>query len=74
MKKIVLAFAAIAMLAMFTTSCNKKCTCKTYLAGVVMTTTEDVEIESGKKCKDMGTIYSDDEGNNKTGVECKTSW
>lgn len=71
MKKIVLALAAIAMVAMFTVSCNKTCTCKTYAAGIVVHTQEDIEVESGKNCKDMGTIYSDENGNNKTGIECK---
>ena len=74
MKKIVLALAAIAMVALFTTSCNKKCTCKTYAGGLVVYTQEDIEIESGKKCADMGTIFSDENGNNKTGIQCKTSW
>lgn len=73
MKKVVLALAAVAMVACLA-SCNKNCTCKTYVAGVVVSTQEDIEIESGKKCADMGTIFSDDEGNNKTGVQCKTSW
>ncbi len=73
MKKIVLALAVIAVAACFA-SCNKHCTCKTYALGVVVSTQEDIEIESGKKCADMGTIFSDDEGNNKTGVQCKTSW
>ena len=60
MKKIVLALAAIAMIGLFTTSCNKKCTCKTYLNGVVMTTSEDVELDkdSYKKCSDMNTELS----------------
>lgn len=70
MKKIVLALAAIAMVAMFTVSCNKTCTCKTYLGGTVITTTEDVEVESGKKCSDMNTYVTDNSGN-KTGMECK---
>lgn len=71
MKKIVLALAAIAMVAMFTTSCNKKCTCKTYLNGVVMTTSEDVELDkdSYKKCSDMNTIVTVSE--KKNGMECK---
>lgn len=71
MKKIVLALAAIAMVAMFTTSCNKKCTCKTYLNGVVMTTSEDVELDkdSYKKCSDMNTIVT--VSDKKNGMECK---
>jgi len=71
MKKIVLALAAVAMVAMFTTSCNKKCTCKTYLNGVVMTTSEDVELDkdSYKKCSDMNTIVT--VSDKKNGMECK---
>lgn len=70
MKKIVLALAAIAMVALFTTSCNKKCTCKTYAAGVVVTTAEDVELDkdSYKKCSDMNTVVTIAE--KKTGLEC----
>ena len=70
MKKIVLGLAAIAMVALFTTSCNKKCTCKTYAAGVVVTTTEDVELDkdSYKKCSDMNAIIIADP---KTGLECE---
>ena len=41
MKKIVLAIAVIAVVACFS-SCNKKCTCKTYANGVVVRTDEDV--------------------------------
>lgn len=59
------------MVAMFTTSCNKKCTCKTYLNGVVMTTSEDVELDkdSYKKCSDMNTIVT--VSDKKNGMECK---
>ena len=73
MKKILLAVAAIAMVGMFTVSCNKNCTCKTYLNGTVIRTTEDIEVESGKKCKDMDSYVTSDDGL-KTGTECKTSW
>lgn len=71
MKKIVLALAAIAMVAMFTVSCNKTCTCKTYAAGVVVTTHEDVELDkdSYKKCSDMNTVVTVAE--KKNGLECK---
>ena len=41
-------FAATLLLAGVATSCNKKCECKTYVAGVVTTTTE-MELDKGKK-------------------------
>ena len=70
MKKVVLALAAIAVVACFSlTSCNKKCECKTYAAGIVATTSE-IEVESGKKCKDYTRLVTEDP---KTGVECKTT-
>lgn len=70
MKKVVLALAAVAVVACFSlTSCNKKCTCKTYAAGVVVQTTEDVELDRDtyKKCSDLNTIVLADP---KTGMEC----
>jgi hypothetical protein len=69
MKKIVLAIAAVAVVACFA-SCNKKCTCKTYAAGVVVETTEDVELDKDtyKKCSDMNNIVV---ANPKTGMECE---
>jgi hypothetical protein len=66
MKKIVLAIAVIALAAGFV-SCNKKCTCKTYANGVVISTQEDVEIDEGK-CADMNSIVI---ANPKTGLECE---
>lgn len=68
MKKIFLAFAVIAMVAGLS-SCNKKCECKSYAGGVVGAT-EEIEVESGKKCKDYTTIIIEDP---KTGVECKAT-
>lgn len=49
---------------------NKTCTCKTYAAGVVIRTDDDIEIEEGHKCSDLGTYVVDSDGN-KTGIECK---
>ncbi len=71
MKRIIGILALVACVAAFTTSCNKKCTCKTYAAGVVVNTQEDVELEKGKKCSDMNTFVTDNNGENKTGLECK---
>ncbi len=70
MKKIVLALAVIATVACFS-SCNKHCTCKTYVAGVVTTTTEDVELDKDtyKKCSDMNTIVT--VAGTKNGLECE---
>lgn len=65
MKKVVLALAVVAMAAGFV-SCNKKCTCKTWLAGQVVSTQEDVEVDG--KCSDQNRITS---SNPKTGYECE---
>ncbi len=70
MKKVLVLLSAVALVACFT-SCNKTCTCKTYAAGIVITTDDDVELESGKKCSDLNTYVVDSDGNNKTGMECK---
>ena len=69
MKKLFCVIAACLMVAAVTTSCNKKCTCKTYAAGVVVTTTEDVELDKDtyKKCSDLNT-YSEALS---TGVKCE---
>ena len=68
MKKTLLALSILATVAMFS-SCNKHCTCKTYLNGTVISTTEDIEVESGKKCSDMNALITTDP---KTGVECSS--
>ncbi len=49
----------------------KTCTCKTYASGIVISTDDEVELESGKKCSDLNTYVVDSDGNNKTGIECK---
>ncbi len=70
MKKIVCIAAACLLVAGLSTSCNKNCTCKTYAAGVVVTTTENVELDrdSYKKCSDMNTVTMILD--KKTGIEC----
>ncbi len=68
MKKVMAIFGAALLLAGVATSCNKKCECKTYAAGVVVTTSE-VELDKGQKCADLTTIVTEDP---KTGVECKS--
>ena len=72
MKRIIVILALVACVAAFTTSCNKKCTCKTYAAGVVLRTDEvELDKDTYKKCSDMNTFVTDDNGQNKTGLECK---
>lgn len=66
MKKVLCICAAGLIIATLATSCNKKCECKTYVAGVVTTTTT-IEVEKGKKCADY-TNYSEDL---QTGLQCK---
>ena len=68
MKKVLCIVAAGLMIAALSTSCNKKCECKTYVAGVV-TTTNTIEVEKGKKCADYTTI----DENHTIGVECKAT-
>ena len=69
MKKLLLALAVVATVACFS-SCNKKCTCKTYALGVVVSTQDEVELDkdSYKKCSDMNTVVTTD--NKKNGIEC----
>jgi hypothetical protein len=70
MKKMMCVLAAVAMVAAVSTSCNKKCTCTTYAAGVVVKTQDDVELGDKKKCTDLNT-FVDMPGVGKTGLECK---
>ena len=67
MKKVLCICAAGLLIAALSTSCNKKCECKTYVAGVVAST-NTMELEKGKKCADFTVLASEDP---KTGVECK---
>ena len=67
MKKVLVLLATVAFVACFT-SCNKTCTCKGYINGVVITT-DDVEVEAGEKCADMTELITNDNG--VTGFECK---
>lgn len=71
MKKVLCVCAAALVLAFFSTSCNKKCQCTTYVNGVEFSTGNPFEVESGKKCKDYNsevTIL----GQTKT-VKCKAT-
>lgn len=55
MKKVLCVCAAALVLAFFSTSCNKKCQCTTYVNGVETLTPDPFEVESGKKCKDYNS-------------------
>ncbi len=68
MKKLILAFAVVAMAGAFS-SCSKTCTCKTYAGGQLVRTDKDVELSgSAKKCSDLSQISL---ANPKTGIECE---
>ena len=69
MKKVMAIFGAALLLAGVATSCNKKCECKTYLNGVVMSTTElELDKNSYKKCSEMNTVV--ELNGTKNGIEC----
>lgn len=69
MKKLLLVLTGVVLVACVSTSCNKKCTCKEYAAGVVIATQEDVELDRDtyKKCSELNT-YSE---TLKTGLKCE---
>ena len=71
MKKLFVMFAAVVIVASFT-SCAKKCTCHTYVAGVAGPEKEVYLKDSptAKKCADLNTMV-DTPITGKTGVECK---
>jgi hypothetical protein len=73
MKKVMAIFGAALLLAGVATSCNKKCECKSYAAGVLVGEPYEVELDkdSYKKCSDMNTITM--LGGVKTGIECKSN-
>ena len=68
MKKVMAIFGAALLLAGVATSCNKKCECKTYVAGVVTKTTTQ-EIDKDQTCADYTQLITEDP---KTGIEGKT--
>ncbi|MBQ2574562.1 MAG: hypothetical protein IKO34_03255 [Bacteroidales bacterium] len=72
MKKLLVVLAAAGLLFAMS-SCDKTCTCKSFLGGNVVTESE-VELDKDntniKKCSDMNTYVTDNNGN-KTGLECK---
>lgn len=68
MKKVLCIAAATLMIAALSTSCNKKCECKTYAAGVVVGNSYEIELDKGQHCSDYTKLVSEDP---KTGIECK---
>ncbi len=71
MKKVLCICAVGLLLGFFTTSCDKKCQCKTYVNGALSTTGDPFEVESGKKCSDYNssvTVFGVT-----TEVKCTTS-
>ena len=72
MKKIICVCAACLMMAALTTSCNKRCECKSYLAGHVTTTEFDLDKDNYKKCSDMNITTTEFNGTIMTGMECRS--
>ncbi len=66
MKKVLLLLAGVALLAAVSTSCNKGCVCKTYAAGLLLTS-QEVEVAEGQTCSD----YTNYDEASSTGVKCK---
>ena len=58
MKKVLCICAVGLLLGFFTTSCNKKCQCKTYVNGALTNTGDAFEVESGKKCSDYNSTIT----------------
>ncbi len=69
MKKALCVLAAVAMVAVFATSCNKTCTCETYLNGKVVSSTTMENPDKKQKCSDYTTAIT--VGNVTEGVVCK---
>lgn len=68
MKKALCILAAVAMVAVFSTSCNKGCTCKEYENGKVVST-QTYDKLNKEQCKALSIVVTTSDG--KTGVECK---
>ncbi len=69
MKKALCILGAVAIVAFFSTSCNKKCTCKYYEDGEVVSTETFDNPDKNVKCKAYSYTVNDEDG--KQGVECK---
>lgn len=68
MKKVLCVLAAVAMVAVFSTSCKKGCTCKEYENGKVVATETFSELNKDQ-CKALSLVVTTEEGKN--GLECK---
>ncbi len=70
MKKVIFFFSIVLMVAFFS-SCEKTCTCKTYVNGEVKATVEDVELDKDNfsKCSDMDSYVELD--SEKNGTKCR---
>jgi hypothetical protein len=70
MKKLLCVCAACLLVAALSTSCNKKCQCKTYVGGTVQSTWEtELDKDSYNKCSDLNTVVTI--AGTKNGIECK---
>ena len=69
MKKVLCVLAAVAMVAFFSTSCNKKCTCKTYRDGKVVDTVTDDNPDTHYKCSEYTTLVT--VNGKKNGLKCQ---
>lgn len=69
MRKLVCIVTACMILAFVSTSCNKRCVCKTYVAGIVTETEDGVEIDSDvyDSCSDLDN-YNDTFN---SGIKCE---
>ena len=68
MKKLLIVLAAAGMMFAMS-SCDKNCTCKTYVDGEVKVTVDDVDPGEDHKCSDMNTVIEIND--KKNGVECR---
>jgi hypothetical protein len=66
MKKVLCILAAVAMVAVFGTSCKKQCTCENYVNGVKVGTTT---VETTKSCASVSTMV--ETNGVKAGLSCK---
>jgi len=68
MKKVMLTLAVVAFVAAMT-SCNKTCTCTTYVGGLSSTSEVELETLNADKCSDVNTVMTVE--GIKSGMECE---
>lgn len=73
MKKLLCVCAVGLLLTFMTTSCDKKCECKTYYDGVLEKTEDPFTVEGGKKCTDYNQSYTMPLVGTKVEVKCQTT-